>query len=164
MPIAFSATLLGVVLAFVLVRVLAPAVPLRRFGHRPARWQLVAVVLGVLGLVLHCTAMFDRAVLEHVPGTGGYVAAVNGMGTASIGLYLLPALLLVAGILGQTRAAVLVVGESQIAVAVTMYDHGPLAVHLAAIFISGTLLAATLALLVESPRANRSRGRASLGA
>jgi hypothetical protein len=158
MPLAFSATLVGVVVAFVVLRVVAPAIPLRPFAHRLTGTQSIAVVLGTVGLVLHCTAMFDRSLIERLPGTGGYVAAVNAMGAGSIGLYLLPALLLVVGLRRQTRTAVSVVGVSLIAVAITMYDHGPLAVHLAAIFTSGTLLAATLALLVRLPRRTRGRG------
>lgn len=121
------------------------------------------MLVGTAGLVLHCTAMFDRALLTALPGSGTYIDAVNGMGAASVVLYVLPAVLVLIGLRRQPRVAVGLLAAVLAAVAVTMYDHGQLAAHLTAIFGSAVLLAAVLALFAQSPRAPTRARTASTG-
>jgi hypothetical protein len=141
---------IGLVLA--IARVALPALPLRMIASPVSRVQSLAVLLGLVGLLLHCGAMFDRAAVAVLPGSGGYIQIVNAMGGVSVVLYVIPAALLLIGLRRLHPAAVAALSVALVAVGVTMYDRGPLGVHLVAIFSTGVLLAAILALLVGSPR------------
>lgn len=152
MPVAFVIALVAIVLLLAVVRLTVPSLPLRPIAVSPTRWEAVAVLVGLVGLLLHCTAMFNRAVLAVVPGSSTYISAVNAMAAPSVLLYVVPAVLVLLGLRCQHRVAVTVLTAALLAVGVTMYDHGPVTVHLTAIFLSAVLLAATLALLVGRPR------------
>jgi hypothetical protein len=105
----------------------------------------------MLGLFFHCFAMFDRRAASAIPWSHPAVAEVNAMGPASVALFVIPAALLLVGVRNQRPMIVTVEALTLAAVGVTMYDHGPLQVHLAAIFVAVTVLAAVLALVVSRP-------------
>lgn len=153
MPLPYTIALVTTVLLLVVLRLTVPALPIRRYAVGVTRTQVVLVLVGTVGLVLHCTAMFNRALLTVLPDSSPYIDAVNGMGASSVVLYVLPAVLVLIGLRRQPRVAVGLLVAVLTAVGVTMYDHGPLAAHLTAIFISAVLLAAVLALLAQRPRA-----------
>lgn len=82
MPLPCTVALVETVLLLAVLRLLVPALPLKRFAAGVTRSGVVLVGVGAAGLVLHCTAMFARALLAVLPGSGPYVDAVNGMGAA----------------------------------------------------------------------------------
>ena len=140
-------TLGAVVVVALVLRITLRQLPLRASSPIGVG-RVTALAVGVLGLVAHCTAMFFTRVARAVPGSGGYVDGVNGMGLPSMALYAVPALLVVAGLWRVPRSALAVVVALFLVVGVTMYDGGPLAVHLTAIVLIVTALAATVAALV----------------
>ncbi len=138
------------------VLMVAALVWTRRSAQRGAvfsRGEAALGVIGSLGLVAHCSAMFYSepflGTLGGVPGVRAYVDAVNAMGSASIVAYAVPAALVLIAARRRPPHAVVVLA-ALLAVGVTMYDGGPLPVHLAAI----TLLVVVLAWLV-SPLTSR---------
>jgi len=147
MPLPWTLTLVGVVALALVLRVALRQLPLRAASPINVG-RLAALGLGVLGLVAHCMAMFFTSVARSVPGSGGYVDGVNGMGRTSMALYAVPALLVVGGLWRVARWALAVVVALLLVVGVTMYDGGPLTVHLSAIVLVVTALAATVAALV----------------
>lgn len=151
MPPLFSIALIATAVALFATRLTLRAVPLGSRERAFTYVDLALVTIGTLGLVLHCGAMFYRSTLAALPGSAGYITAVNQMGTASIVLYIIPAAVVLIGLRRQQPVVVTLLGLSFIAVGVTMYNHGPLNTHLAAIFISGVVLAATLALFASRP-------------
>lgn len=151
MPTTLVVPLLVVVGVLILLRLVLPALPLRRWSRPIRPLDLGLAALGVLGLVLHCGAMFFPAVLAVVPGSDGYVAVVNALGTGSVVLYVLPAVLTVVGLRSQHPSAVTLLVIVLVAVGTTMYDGGPLNQHLAAIAAAVLVLAATGALLIRPP-------------
>lgn len=151
MPPLFSVALVVIAVALFATRFTLRAVPLGSRKRAFTYLDLALVTIGTVGLVPHCGAMFYRSALAAVPGSAGYITAVNQMGTASVVLYVIPAALVLIGLRRQQPVVVALLGLSFIAVGVTMYNHGPLNTHLAAIFASGVVLAATLALFVSRP-------------
>ncbi|WP_143544652.1 hypothetical protein [Salinibacterium xinjiangense] len=142
-------------------RAALPGIPWKRYA-RPSSWVDIGLIaLGAAGLVLHCVAMFYPSLIETIPGTGGYIQAVDGMSTASIVLYIVPAVIVLAGLRRQRPLALTLVAVTLIAVGVTMYDGGPLNVHLVAITAAALSLAFTTALLVLRPQ--RTGDRAAPG-
>ncbi len=119
-----------------------------RRGTGFSRGEVALGVLGALGLVAHCVAMFFGetflGLLGRVPGVRAYADAVTGMGPASVVAYGLPAALLLVAVRRRRDPAIAVLVALGV-VGVTMYDGGPLWLHLAA--ISG--LVAVLAWLVS---------------
>ncbi len=125
---------------------------LRRLAVPMRGSDAAAAGVGLAGLVLHCGAMFFRSVVEVLPGSGPAISQINALGTASIVWFVVPSALVLIGLRRQHRAVLLVVLGSLVAVGVTMYDGGPLAVHLAAIFASVVVLSGVAAMLVPLPR------------
>lgn len=159
MPFAFTLSLAVIIVVLIGARLFIPA-RRRRTSTRPFTvLDLILVVVGTAGLVLHCGAMFYRSTVAVMPASSDYIRSVNHMGAASVILYVIPAALVLAGLRRQHPVTVALLGLAFTAVGITMYNHGPLAVHLAAIFTAGVLLTATMAFLVQRPRgvaANRS--------
>ena len=83
------------------------------------------------------------------------------MSTTSIVLYIVPAVIVLAGLRRQGPVALTLVAVTLIAVGVTMYDSGPLNVHLVAITVAALSLAITTAPLVLRPK--RTGDRAAPG-
>ncbi|MEO7236414.1 MAG: hypothetical protein ABIW80_13715 [Lapillicoccus sp.] len=150
MPPALAASLVAVMVAALLWR--------RRSGRREpglSRGEVASGVLGTLGLVAHCIAMFFGemflSLLGGVPGVRGYADAVNGMGPASIAAYVLPAAFLLVAVRRRrvpTIAVLLALGF----VGVTMYDGGPLWLHLTAISCLVVVLAGLVSPLQRTRR------------
>lgn len=128
--------------------VLAAARPLTRVD------ALVAF-LGALALVYHCTSMFFPALGRAVPGGPALVPVINGLGAGSAVLYVIAAVVLLVGIRRLHPLAVAVDAVALVVVGVTMYDGGPVAVHLAAIAVAVVALAVTITAFVRTltPRA-----------
>ncbi|MEO5609723.1 MAG: hypothetical protein ABIQ61_14755 [Ornithinibacter sp.] len=118
----------------------------------------VLLGVGVLGLVGHCAAMFYRNLTLAIPGTGGYVDAVNGMGLTSKVLYAVPALLVLIALRRLPVPALAVLTLAFAVVGVTMYDGSALTTHLGAILFSVLALAGCLAGWVLLPRQGTPRG------
>jgi hypothetical protein len=152
MPLPFTLALIALAVVLFGARILVRALPLGTKTRPFTVLDLALVIIGLLGLVLHCGAMFFRDLVGGIPGSDGYITAVNQMGAGSVMLYIIPAAVVLAGLRRQQPLAVTLVGLTFLAVGITMYDHGPLNTHLTAIFASGTALLATLSLLVPSPK------------
>jgi len=147
MPLPWTVTLVAVVVVALALRVGLRQLPVRA-ASAIGVGRAAALAVGVLGLVAHCGAMFFTTTARAVPGSGGYIDGVNGMGRTSMVLYAVPALLVVAGLWRVPRPVLAVVVLLFVVVGVTMYDGGPLTVHLTAILLVVTTLAATVAALV----------------
>ncbi|WP_026551201.1 hypothetical protein [Arthrobacter sp. H20] len=133
------------------LRLLSPGLPVRRFAQRLTIVDLVLTLLGVLGLILHCASMFFSAVVASLPGTDGAISQINSMGTASMIWYLVPALLVLAGLRRQHWAALVLLAGSLLAVGGTMYNGTALATHLVTIFAAGVVIASIVFLLSMPP-------------
>lgn len=160
MTAQFSITLAVVCGLIVLVRFALPQLPLTRFARRLNGGDVALVIVGMLGLTFHCTAMFFRKIFDPIPAVTPLVHAVNALGAASIALYVVPALLLLIGFRNQLWVALVVLIISLIAVGLTMYLGSPLRVHLTTIFIAVVLIVGILSLLVRGPW-QRKRARTS---
>ena len=152
MPLALTILLIATPVLLFSARAVLPGIPWKRYARTSSWLDVALIALGALGLVLHCVAMFYRGLIENIPGTGGYIQSVNGMSGASIALYVVPALFVLTGLRRQQPLALAVVAVTFVAVGVTMYNHGPLTPHLAAITAAAIVLALTTALLVLRPR------------
>ncbi len=144
---SFVLTLVAVVVVLLILRLTVRALPLawaRSIRPRDA----VAAGLGVIGLVLHCVAMFNRPLIDGLPGADPYIVAVNGMGGASIALYVVPAVLVLVGLHAQRLPWLVLLAAALLAVGITMYDGGSLAVHLTSIFVAVVLLALTSTFMI----------------
>ena len=150
MPLAYSLALWTVVVLAVGARFLLPHLPLRRHAVPTSPADLTLLGIGMLGLVLHCTAMFTRPLVEWIPGPA--VDQIAGMGTASVIWYLVPAVLVAVGLRRQRIAVQAVVTLALVAVGVTMYNGGSLGVHLAAIFLLVVVLAIVSSALIVARR------------
>lgn len=155
MPLSFSVTLLAIFVALALARIVLRALPLPSRARSFSGVDTVLVIIGTAGLILHCGAMFYRSVIAAVPGMEGYIHTVNQLGFGSVTLFVIPSLILLVGLRRQQRLAVTLLCLALVAVGITMYDRGPLGIHLTTIFVSATLLAFTLALFVHRPRLRR---------
>lgn len=151
MSTLFVPALAGVALALLVLRLTVPGLPLTRFARRLAPLDLAATVAGTLGLILHCTSMFFPQAVAAIAGTEGVIDQINSMGTASKIWYAVPALLLLAGLRRQHRAALALLAASLLAVGITMYNGSALSVHVVTIFAAGVMLAATVFLLATPP-------------
>ena len=142
MPPSFVVSVALIVLGLVALRLLglfpvgAAARPLRRSD------ALIAFV-GAVATAYHCVSMFFPDLGRAVPGGVGLVPVINALGVASAILYALPALVLLVGIRRLHPLAVAIDAVALIAVGITMYDHGPLVVHLSAIAVAVIALAVT---------------------
>lgn len=113
--------------------------------------QLVLASVGMAGLISHCAAMFFPSLIEALPETDAAISAIDALGTASLILYVVPAVLLLLGLRRQHPLSWAAVALSLIAVGVTMYDGGSLQAHLTAIFVFVVLLAGDAAVLIQLP-------------
>lgn len=148
MSTSFTATLLGLIGILLAVRLVIRRPPFKILARPISRWAAVLAGIAIVGLVLHCTAMFDRGILDAIPGTGGYIQLVNRLGAPSKVLYAAPALLLLTGFRQQRRVVLAVLTVALVAVGVTMYDGGSVTTHLACIFVTAVLVSTTTTLLI----------------
>ena len=155
MPPALTVFLIATPVLLFGARAVLPGIPLRRYARASSRLDIALLIVGAVGLVLHCVAMFYRGLIAGIPGADGYLQAVNGMGTESIVLYVVPAVLVLAGLRRQQPVALIIIAVTLVAVGVTMYNGGALNVHLAAITAAAVALAAGTSLLVLRPRRSR---------
>ena len=146
----------ALLVAALLTAVVGLAVPFLRGPSSPRPVDAVLAGLGWLGLALHCGAMFARPVVARVPGSARYVDAVNAMGSASVVLYVVPAVLLLVGVRRSRRAVVGACALALLAVGITMYDGATLSTHLVTIFAAVVLAAlASASLLARAVRGAR---------
>jgi hypothetical protein len=150
MPPIFVLSLAIVVAVIVGVRLL-PGVPWRGAAARISGAGAVISLTGVAGLGLHCAAMFNRPLVEAIPGTAIVIRQINGLSLASILWYVVPSLLLLIGLRRQHPAVQVVLAGLLIVVGVTMFDGGPLALHLASIFAFVVVLSGVVSLLILPP-------------
>jgi len=147
MSAAYSITLAAIVAGLVIARLILPQLPVSRaIRLRPVEAALLA--LGVLGLVLHCAAMFARPIFEAVPAVMPLVDAINALGLASVVLYVVPAVLVLVALRRVHPVSWAVLAILLAAVGVTMYNGGALSVHLVAIFVAVIWLALVVVTLV----------------
>ena len=144
MPLPWALSILVAVLASVTLRLVVRRLPLE---PRPATTPRVvgSLVVGLAGLAAHCGAMFYRDLSRSIPGSDGYLFAVNGMGIGSMVLYVLPAVLVVAALRAAPTWADGAVAVALVLVGITMYDGGPLTAHLASILVAVVAIATTTA-------------------
>ena len=143
MPSSYVVSLVLLVAAAVALRLLLAARVGARGSGRANRWDMLLVLLGWLGLTLHCGAMFYRSTVEAIPGTDALVQAVNALGTASVVAFVVPAALVVVGLRRARPLLVVGVFAALTAVGVTMYNGASLEVHLTTIVAAAVLLAFT---------------------
>lgn len=152
----FVLSLVVVAVALVVVRLAVPAVPPVRLARPITNFEMGLAAVGLLGLILHCAAMFFMPVVAAIPGTGAILDQINGMGVASMIWYAVPAVVLLVGLRRQQVAAVAVLAVALLAVGVTMYNGTELSIHLATIFAAAVVIAGILTLLVLPPWSGRS--------
>jgi len=151
MTAGFSISLAVICALIVVARFALPQLPFAQAGVRVGLAEVALLVVGVLGLTFHCTAMFSRQLFVGIPAARPLVDAVNGMGIASVALYVVPAVLLLIGLRRQHLIAVAVMALALIAVGLTMYLGSPLRLHLGSIFLAVVALVSVLSLLVRGP-------------
>jgi hypothetical protein len=139
---AYLALLSGVVVAIISSRVLFKGIPLPLGSSPLSVLDAIALSGGVVGLVLHCGAMFFRSWFRSIPGGHVVIRIVDPLGTSSILWFAIAAALVLVGLRRQLVVVLALVAGSLAAVGVTMYDGGSLRAHLTAIFVSVVLLAA----------------------
>lgn len=156
MPLPFAIAMWSAAVVIIGLRFLLPGLPLSRVrALAPVEWAIA--VVGMLGLVLHCTSMFALPLVAWIPGSEPVTRAINGLGIASIIWYVVPAVLVVAG-LRKVPPIVLVVDVLALAfVGITMYNGSPLALHLTSILTLIVVLAVTLSGFVTVRRPMRLR-------
>lgn len=148
---SFVVALAAVVLALLVLRLVLPGLPPRRVARRLSWLDLCLTVIGVLGLVLHCAAMFFRPLVAALPGTEGLISQINSLGTASVVWYVVPALAVMVGLRRQHWIALISLAIALSAVGITMYNGTALSTHLDTIFVAGVMIAATVFLLTIPP-------------
>ena len=154
----YVATLLAVVVLAVAARLVLPMLPVRRYVTRLSGPDAVAVLVGAVGLVLHCGAMFFRSSVAAWPGGPEVIRLVDPMGVASITWYAVAAALVVVGLRHQHPVVVGIIAACLAAVGVTMYDGGPLRTHLDVIALTVVLFVVSLAAFAVPPWQVRSTG------
>ena len=151
MSTLFVLTLIGVAFVLLVLRLVVPGLPVKRFTRRLTPLDLALTVVGVLGLILHCASMFFRPIVAAIPGSDGVISQINSMGTASMIWYTVPALLVLVGLRRQHWIALILLTASLLAVGITMYNGTALSTHLDTIFAAGVMIAATVFLLSTPP-------------
>lgn len=131
--------LVGLVLALVVLRQSVPGLP-PRAARTLAPVDLAVLLLGVLGLVVHCTSMFFGFLLTWIVPIRPFLQLVNALGAGSQVAYAVPAVLVLVALRRQHWWALAGVFLTLLAVGVTMYDGSPLRLHV------GTIVAATAAI------------------
>lgn len=99
--------------------------------------------------------LHHSATILSVPGTETAVAEINALGAVSIVAFAVPAMLLIVVLRRINSPGLMLIVPALAAVGTTMYDSGPLAVHLAAFFATVLLLALCAATLIGRPRIGR---------
>lgn len=127
---------------------LTTALPSRR-AHTMPGLDLALLVLGAVGLVFHCTAMFFPDWTALVPGTDPAAAAVNDFGTASMLLFVTPSVLVLAALRRVWPPALVVLALTLAAVGITMYNGSPLGLHLSTIAAAVLVLSSVAAGLLR---------------
>lgn len=150
MTAGYLSALIGTLLLLVAVRIVVPGLPVRRWARPIRRLDALLVLVGAVGLVLHCLAMFARAFAVGIPGVSALVPTIDALGAASVLLYVAPAVLVLLGLRRLWPPVPAVVLIALVAVGVTMYDGGPVRVHLTAISVAVVVLAAAPLLFVSA--------------
>jgi hypothetical protein len=151
--------LASLVVAFFLVRLVVRQVPLRGAAVRVSPLDSILLAAGLIGLALHCGAMFFPSQLREFPEGSSVIHTVDPLDAASILWFALAATLVVVALRHLHPVVLTVVALSLAVVGYTMYDGGRLHTHLVAIFTAVVVLAAVVALLVIPPW--RGSGRAA---
>lgn len=168
-PVGMSATyvtsLILIALAALCLRILVPGLPLRARAKRLWIAEVVLVASGVIGLLFHCLAMFFRDLVDVVPWTAGAVTQIREVGaTSSLIWYIVPSVMVVVGVRRLHPAGVLLISVALVGVGVSMYDGGPLDVHLAWIAALVAAISGVASALVLPPESlGRRRSVASTG-
>lgn len=157
MSTSFVLSLLAVVVLVACARLVLRGLPLSNLAKRLSVGDAVMSGVGLLGLAFHCGAMFFTGLVQAIPGAQDPTEAINALGTASIVWYVVAALLVLAGLRRLHWSGVVLVSVALIAVGVTMYNGGPLNVHLATIFAAVVVLAVVAAALLLPPAAASGR-------
>jgi hypothetical protein len=147
----YVSTLLAVVVVAALARFVLPVLPVSTYVVRLSGLDSLAVIVGAIGVVLHCGAMFFRASVASWPGGPAVIRVVDPMGRPSITWYAVGAALIVLGLRHQLPIVVGAAAVSLGAVGFTMYDGGPLRTHLDVIAITVVLFVASLAAFADPP-------------
>ena len=155
MSSSYVVALVVLVVAIGMARLVLPVSPWRRVSVQLHPVDVVLAVLGLLGLAFHCGAMFYRSTILSLPGTETAVAHINALGVVSMVAFVAPAALLIVGLRTISSRALALIVLALAAVGTTMYDGGPLAAHLAAIFATVVLLALCAATLIGRPQTGR---------
>lgn len=158
MTTGYLSALIGTLLLLVVIRILVPGLPVQRWTRPIRRLDALLLLVGSVGLVVHCLAMFARPFASEVPGVSALVPSIDALGPASVLLYIAPAVLVLLGLRRLWPPVPAVVLIALVAVGVTMYDGGPLRVHLTAISVAVVVLAA-VPLLFVSPFGRLARAR-----
>ena len=151
MTTPFLLSLAGVVVVALGARFLSAGLPLRGLARRITLPDAALIVAGAIGLAFHCVAMFFRRIVDPLPGADAVISDIRALGTASIVWYVVPAVLVLLGLRRVHPVGLAVAALAFVAVGVTMYDDGPLDVHLGAIFASVVVLALVTATLILPP-------------
>jgi hypothetical protein len=136
-------------------RLLLRWVPLRNVATRISIFDAVVLILGLLGLGLHCGAMFFRSQFRSFPGGHLVIRSVDPLGTTSIVWFAITAVLVLFGLRRQIAGVCGVIAVALALVGITMYDGGSLKAHLTAIFVSVIALTCVVATLVLPPWSHR---------
>lgn len=153
MSTTFTIALWVIALVLIGLRFVVPALPLRRHAVPMGGVDLALLGIGMLGLVLHCTAMFHRPVIDWIPGIEPVLQQINDLGTASVIWYVIPAVLVLVALRRQHLIALLAVAVALAAVGITMYNGASLAIHLGTILALVVVLGAVTSALVGVGRA-----------
>ena len=151
MSTSFVLGLITVVALVMCSRLLLRGLPLRSVAKRLSAGEAMVFGLGLVGLAFHCGSMFFTGLVLAIPGAQGPTEAVNALGTASMVSYVVPAVLVIAGLRRLHWSGVVSVSIALIAVGVTMYNGGPLDVHLATIFAAVVVFSVVVVALLLSP-------------
>lgn len=150
MTTGYLSALIGTLLLLVVIRIVAPGLPVQRWTRTMRRLDALLVLVGSVGLVVHCLAMFARPFALGIPGVSALVPSIDALGPTSVLLYVAPAVLVLLGLRRLWPPVPAVALIALVAVGVTMYDGGPLRVHLTAISVAVVVLAAAPLLFVSA--------------
>lgn len=154
MPPSFVVSVALIVLGLAALR-LVGLFPVLAAARPLARVDALVAFIGALALAYHCLSMFFPDLGRAVPGGVALVPVIDGLGVASAILFILSAVVLLVGIRRLHPVAVVLNALVLIAVGITMYDGGPVAVHTSAIAVEVIVLAVTVLAFVRTvvPRA-----------
>lgn len=144
-----------VLLLMLLSRLLIPQLPVKKLAVRLTTLDTALAAVGLIGLILHCASMFYRPLVASVPGTADIIGQINSLGVASMIWYVVPSLLLMAGLRRQNVVALIVLAAALTAVGVTMYNGTPVPTHVNIIFAAATMIAAIIFVLAIPPWQNK---------